>query len=103
MLQRIFTRMGILVGVAVLFTALTAVPANAQTPEGTVIRSIATVTFTDANGNAYAAVADTVDLPVGFVAGVDVIAGAATVAPASPSINDTLFFQVANPGNGTDS
>jgi uncharacterized repeat protein (TIGR01451 family) len=103
MLQRIFTRMGILVGVAALLTALTAVPANAQTPEGTVIRSIATVSFTDANGNAYAAVADTVDLTVGFVAGVDVIAGAATVGPASPSVNDTLFFQVANPGNGTDS
>ena len=103
MLQRFFTRMGILLGVAVLLAALTAVPANAQTPEGTVIRSIGTVSFTDANSNTYASVADTVDLTVSFVAGVNVIAGAATVGPASPSTNDTLSFQVANIGNGTDS
>ena len=105
MLQRLLTRMGILLGVAVLLAALTAVPANAQspTPENTVIRSIATVTFTDANGNAYNQVADTADVTVGFVAGVDVIAGAATVGPASPSTNDTLFFTVANAGNGNDS
>src|SRR6266853_207116 len=102
MLQRFFTRMGILLGVAVLLAALTAVPANAQTPEGTVIRSIGTVSFTDANSNTYASVADTVDLTVSFVAGVNVIAGAATVGPASPSTNDTLSFQVANIGNGTD-
>jgi uncharacterized repeat protein (TIGR01451 family) len=97
--------MGIVLGVAVLVAALTAVPANAQSPttEGTVIRSIATVSFTDANSNTYATVADTADVTVGFVAGVDVIAGAATVGPASPSVNDTLFFTVANPGNGTDS
>jgi uncharacterized repeat protein (TIGR01451 family) len=105
MLQRLLTRMGALLGVAVLFAALTAVPANAQapTPEGTLIRSIATVNFTDANGNPYATAADTADVTVGFVAGVDVIAGAATVGPAAPSVNDTLFFTVANPGNGTDS
>jgi len=97
--------MGIVLGVAVLVAALTAVPANAQspTPENTVIRSIATVSFTDANNNTYATVADTADVTVGFVAGVDVIAGAATVGPASPSVSDTLFFTVANPGNGTDS
>jgi uncharacterized repeat protein (TIGR01451 family) len=97
--------MGIVLGVAVLVAALTPVPANAQspTPEGTVIRSIATVSFTDANSNTYATVADTADVTVGFVAGVDVIAGAATVGPGSPSVNDTLFFTVANPGNGTDS
>ncbi len=103
MLQRLFTRMGISLGVAVLLAALTAVPANAQTPEGTVIRSIATVSFTDANSNTYASVADTVDLTVGFVAGLNVTASAATVGPASPSTNDTLFFPVANIGNGTDS
>ena len=105
MLQRLFTRMGIVLGVAVLVAALTAVPANAQspTPEGTVIRSIATVSFTDANNNTYTSVADTADVTVGFVAGVDVIAGAATVGPASPSVNDTLFFTVANAGNGADS
>jgi len=105
MLQRLLTRMGMLLGVVVLLATLTAVPANAQspTPEGTVIRSIATVTFTDANTNAYATVADTVNLTVAFVAGVDVIAQAATVNPISPSTLDTLFFTVANPGNGTDS
>lgn len=105
MLQRLFTRMGIVLGVAVLIAALTAVPANAQspTPEGTLIRSIATVSFTDANSNTYATVADTADVTVGFVAGVDVIAQAATVGPASPSTLDTLFFTIANPGNGTDS
>jgi len=103
MLQRLFTRMGISLGVAVLLAALTAVPANAQTPEKTVIRSIATVSFTDANSNTYATAADTADVTVGFVAGVDVIAGAATVGPAAPSTNDTLSFQVANIGNGTDS
>ena len=105
MLQRLLTRMGISLGVAVLVAALTAVPANAQspTPEGTVIRSIATVSFTDANSNTYATIADTADVTVGFVAGVDVIAGAATVGPASPSVDDTLFFTVANLGNGDDS
>ena len=103
MLQRFFTRMGTLLGVAVLLAALTAVPANAQTPEGTVIRSIGTVTFTDANTNTYALAADTANITVGFVAGVNVIAGAVTVGPAAPSTNDTLSFQVANIGNGTDS
>jgi uncharacterized repeat protein (TIGR01451 family) len=95
--------MGITVGVAALLAVTAAIPANAQTPEGTVIRNIATVSFTDANSNAYASVADTVDVTVGFVAGVDVIAAAATVGPASPSAGDTLFFQVSNIGNGTDS
>ena len=105
MLQRLFTRMGIVLGVAVLIAALTPVLANAQspTPEGTVIRSIATVSFTDANSNTYATVADTADVTVGFVAGVDVLAGAATVGPASPSSNDTLFFTITNIGNGRDS
>src|ERR1700720_1557680 len=98
MFQRLLTRMGIVLGVAVLFAALTAVPANAQTPEGTVIRSIATVSFTDANSNTYASLADTVNVTVGFVAGANVIAGAATVGPAAPSTNDTLSFQVANIG-----
>jgi len=103
MLARLLTRMGITLGVAALLAVTAAVPANAQTPEGTVIRNIATVSFTDANSNAYTSVADTVDVTVGFVAGVDVIAAAATVGPASPSTADTLFFQVSNIGNGTDS
>jgi uncharacterized repeat protein (TIGR01451 family) len=95
--------MGIVLGVAVLLAALTAVPANAQTPEGTVIRSISTVSFTDANSNTYTSVLDTADVIVGFVAGLNTTASAATVAPVSPSTNDTLFFPVQNIGNGTDS
>ena len=90
-------------GLVALVAATAAVPAHGQTPEGTVIRNIATVTFTDANSNAYAAVADTVDVTVGFVAGINVTAAAATVGPASPSTADTIAFSVANIGNGTDS
>lgn len=82
--------------------AATAQTAMAQTPEGTVIRNIATVTFTDANNNAYAPVADTVDVTVGFAAGLDVT-GAASVTPASPSTGNVLTFAIANIGNGTDS
>ena len=103
MLQRLITRMGMTLGVAVLLAVTTAVPVNAQTPEGTVIHNVATVSFTDANSNAYATVSASVDVTVGFVAGLDVIASAATVGPASPSANDTLFFPVNNIGNGTDS
>ncbi|HWC73673.1 MAG TPA: hypothetical protein VG454_07020 [Gemmatimonadales bacterium] len=103
MLQRFITRMGISLGVAVLLAVTAAVPVNAQTPEGTVIHNVATVSFTDANSNAYATVSASVDVTVGFVAGIDVIAAAATVGPASPSNNDTLFFSVKNIGNGNDS
>ncbi len=86
-----------------LFATLALRNGQAQTPEGTVIRNIASVTFTDANNNTYAAVADTVDVTVGFAAGIDVIAAAATVSPQSPSTADTLYFDVQNIGNGTDS
>ena len=41
-----------------LTVAIAAAPATAQTPEGTQIRNIASTTFTDANSNVYAAVAD---------------------------------------------
>ena len=76
--------------------------AQAQTPEGTVIRNIARATFTDANGNPYAAVADTVDVTVGFAPGIDVTSSA-SVTPASPSTADVLSFPIQNIGNGTDS
>jgi uncharacterized repeat protein (TIGR01451 family) len=94
-------------GALMVFGALavamaTAQTAAAQTPEGTVIRNIATVNFTDANGNAYAAVADTVDVTVGFAAGLDVT-GVASVTPASPSTGNTLIFTINNIGNGRDS
>jgi uncharacterized repeat protein (TIGR01451 family) len=86
-----------------LLAGLWTVGAYGQTPEGTVIRNLATASWTDANSNTYASVADSVDVTVGFGAGVDVIAGAGSVSPASPSSNDTLYFQVANIGNGADS
>lgn len=96
-------RKGALLTLGVLAVATaTAQPATAQTPEGTVIRNIATVTFTDANNNAYAAVADTVDVTVGFAAALDVT-GAAAVTPASPSTANVLTFAIGNIGNGTDS
>lgn len=93
-------------GALMIFGALavamaTAQTAAAQTPEGTVIRNIATVNFTDANGNAYAAVADTVDVTVGFAAGLDVT-GVAAVTPASPSTGNVLTFGIQNLGNGND-
>ncbi|NJD18526.1 MAG: DUF11 domain-containing protein [Gemmatimonadetes bacterium] len=88
---------------AAAILALSALDAQAQTAEGTVIRNKATASFTDANSNAYANVADSVDVTVSFAAGLDAIAAAATVTPASPSSNDTLTFRVANVGNGTDS
>jgi len=103
MLQRLITRMGITLGIAALLAVTTAVPVNAQTPEGTVIHNVATVSFTDANSNAYSTVSASVDVTVGFVAGIDVVASAASVGPASPSANDTLFFPVNNIGNGRDS
>ncbi len=96
-------KIGLLLTLAALAAAFIARPAHGQTPEGTVIRNIATVTFTDANNNTYTPVADTVDVTVGFVAGIDVIAAAAAVAPASPSTADTIAFQIDNIGNGTDS
>lgn len=93
---------GALIAFGVLAVAMvTAQTAAAQTPEGTVIRNIATVTFTDANNNAYNAVADTVDITVGFTAGLNVT-GAASVTPASPSTGNTLTFTIQNIGNGND-
>lgn len=76
--------------------------AQGSTPENTVIRNIASVSFTDANGNSYTPVLDTVDVTVGFVAGVDVD-GSATASPLVGSTGDTLTFTLQNMGNGTDS
>jgi uncharacterized repeat protein (TIGR01451 family) len=76
---------------------------QAQTPEGTVITNIATATYTDANGNAYAPVSGSVSVTVGFQAGVTVTDNTPAPTPASPSTADTLNFTVANSGNGTDS
>lgn len=88
---------------AAVVSAFAATTTWAQTPEGTVITNRATVNWTDANGNSYAPASGSVSVTVGFQAGVDVIAAGATATPASPSNADTLTFQVANIGNGTDS
>ena len=74
----------------------------AQTPEGVVITNMATVTWTDAYANTYSSSSSSVSVTVAFQAGIDVIAGAAVIT-TSPSTADTLMFQVANIGNGTDS
>ena len=77
--------------------------AYGQTAEGTVIDNIATVTYTDANSNAYSSVNGNVTVTVGFAAGIDVVASAATATPASPSTLNTMVFTVNNIGNGPDS
>jgi uncharacterized repeat protein (TIGR01451 family) len=89
----------------VLFAAAVLVvdQAAAQTPEGTVITNTATVTYTDANSNAYAPVSGQVSVTVGFTAGVSVTANNPTPTPASPSSGNQITFTVTNAGNGTDS
>ena len=80
-----------------------ATPARAQTPtpEGTVIKNKATATYTDANNNTYATIADSVSVTVGFAPGVNPTS-AASVTPASPSTGDTVAVLLQNIGNGTD-
>src|SRR3972149_102979 len=86
-----------------LVAALMAPVARAPPAEGTVITNTATVSWTDANSNTYTPVSGSVNVTVGFSAGVDVIAAAASVTPASPSTGDTLSVDVQNIGNGADS
>jgi uncharacterized repeat protein (TIGR01451 family) len=92
-----------MIGLASMLTlaAAPALRAQSPTPEGTVITNTATVSFTDANGNTYSSVSASVNVTVGFVAGIDV-AGAAAVTPGSPSAANTLTFTIQNIGNGTD-
>jgi uncharacterized repeat protein (TIGR01451 family) len=92
-------RVLILAGLAVGFAAMTA---QAQTPEGTTIRNIATATFTDANSNSYAAIADTVDLTVGFLVGISVTPDGGSQSPASPTTGATMALTIENVGNGVD-
>lgn len=94
------TRTLIMAGLAAAFAVGNA---EAQTPEGTVITNIAVVNWTDANSNSYTPDSASVDVTVGFAAGVDVIAAAASVNPSSPSSNNTISFDIDNIGNGTDS
>ena len=95
-----WTRCLTLIAMALLSVAA---EARAQTPEGTVITNIATATYTDANGNAYAPVTGSVSVTVGFKAGVTVTANTPSPAAASPSTADTMTFTVGNVGNGVDS
>ncbi|UCF40909.1 MAG: DUF11 domain-containing protein [Gemmatimonadota bacterium] len=97
LLQRVWA-----LALAGVVAVLATTAAQAQTPEGTVITNQATVNWTDANSNTYAPVNASVNVTVGFQAGVDVVAAAATVNPTSPSTGDTLFFNVQNIGNGAD-
>jgi uncharacterized repeat protein (TIGR01451 family) len=88
---------------AVTALTLMAGQAAAQTPEGTVITNTATVTYTDANSNAYAPVTGSVSVTVGFTAGVSVTPNDPSPTPATPSTGNQMTFTVTNAGNGTDS
>lgn len=96
-------RIAALIILSAMLAMLGARRAEAQTAEGTSIRNIATVTFTDANSNSYAPKADTTDVTVGFAAGINVTSASTASTPTSPSTADTLTFTVLNIGNGTDS
>lgn len=76
-------------------------PTPGPTPEGTTISNTATASFTDANNNTYSNVTATANVKVGFVGGIDVVAGG-NVSPASPSTGNTASFSVYNTGNGGD-
>jgi uncharacterized repeat protein (TIGR01451 family) len=101
-MSSLLNRAGRFVAVVAALT-LIAGRATAQTPEGTVITNTATVTYTDANSNAYAPVSGQVSVTVGFTAGVSVTANTPSPTPASPSSANQLTFTVTNAGNGTDS
>lgn len=88
-----------------MLVPLAAAPAFAQsspTAEGTVITNTATASWTDANSNTYTPVTASVNVTVGFVAGVDVVSPA-TATPLSPSTGNELTYTLTNNGNGVDS
>jgi hypothetical protein len=102
------------VGALALFALLLglgwAAPAGAQTytnpnqswtPAGTTITNTATATFTDAQGNTYDPVSGSVDVVVGFKAGITVDDLAASYTVAS---GDTAYvgWVIMNTGNGDD-
>jgi uncharacterized repeat protein (TIGR01451 family) len=89
------------VALAAIAVAMVAVPARAQTPEGTVITNTATVNYQDANGRAYTPQSASVSVTVGFRVGIDVTP-AADVTPPSPSSGQSITFPVTNIGNGPD-
>jgi len=92
-----------ILAIAAAFGWLQPATAYGQTAEGTVIANTATVTYTDANTNTYSSVNGSVNVTVGFSAGIDVVAAQATATPLSPSTNNTMNFDLVNIGNGTDS
>ncbi len=77
-------------------------PATAQTAEGTVITNLAEVNWTDANSNSYTPVNATVDVTVGFQAGLSLTPDGGSQSPASPSTGGTFALTIQNSGNGTD-
>jgi uncharacterized repeat protein (TIGR01451 family) len=87
----------------VLLAAAAAMPLRAQLPtaEGTVITNVATVNYTDANGNAYAPVQASVSVTIGFVSGIDVIQPGA-LSSTTGSTGNQASFTITNTGNGTD-
>src|SRR4051812_28794662 len=77
---------------------------NTWTAAGTKIKNKATASYTDARGNTYADVADSVEVTVGFKGSVAVTAASAgPVSFATGSTANTIGFTVTNYGNGTDS
>lgn len=86
-----------------LLVPLFAAAAHAQspTPEGTVITNTATASYTDANGNTYTNATASVQVTVGFAAGIDV-QGTSPITPASGSTGNEQNFTLVNNGNGTD-
>src|SRR5690348_18369640 len=91
----------VVMALAIMALAAPTLRAQSPTPEGTVITNTATVSFTDANGNTYSSVSASVNVTVGFVAGVTVT-GPNTATPASPSTLNTVTYTIQNIGNGTD-
>ena len=95
-------RSAIKLGLMTMAITLFAAPAAGQTAENDVIENIASVTYEDANGNSYTK-ADTLQLTVGFKAGIATTPDGTTVTPASPSTGNEQTFTITNNGNGTDS
>ena len=90
------------VALAGLTVAIAVAPAAAQTPEGTVITNTATVNWTDANANTYTPVNASVNVTVGFQAGLSLTPDGGSQGPASPSTGGTMVLTIQNVGNGTD-
>lgn len=89
-------------GLFLLPVAATPLAAQTPTAEGTVITNTASASFSDANSNTYSAVTASASVTVGFLAGPNPTALAATATPAAGSTGNTMTFTIKNSGNGTD-